>query len=525
MDIIQAIIIGLVQGLRGLPSLVSNQNQGTDTTEEDNTNKESSIADLILQSKHPYQQLGPYFSPTQKTEDIGLEAMSLGYGDSRFDENATQESDLYNLDEIRAQNQTGIEQLAHGVAKGIGLAATTFVDNFAGTAAGLANVIDKASSGEISKDQWFTQGLNAFVDNPVSRELQEINDKMEVWLPNYYTEAEKNNSWWQNMFTANFIGDHFLKNTGFMVGALFSGMATSGVLSKVMKLEQSRNIFKNMASAAGMNNKEAIQVAAQMARNGATGASVERALANSAKELARKEIALKAIAGLSASWGESRIEALGGSDEFFNRDKPLLDQYRQQRLDNVDNELLEEHPELFLRPIANQNGQIIGYEKLPYQDNEEYKSLYNQKIDNITNEYNAALEELNNRRIDFANNSFLVNFGLTYLENLTIFGNAITGGYSTAKRAKNLVDKVAIDQVTKEGAAAPFRYAASKEAIRALKAKNIAKGIWSPIFEGTQEMLQRVEQVTEDIYQGTKFNTFMSYPFSFKYLIAASAEA
>jgi hypothetical protein len=34
---------------------------------------------------------------------------------------------------------------------------------------------------------------------------------------------------------------------------------------------------------------------------------------------------------------------------------------------------------------------------------------------------------------------------LTYLENLTIFGNAITGGYSTAKRAKNLVDKVAID--------------------------------------------------------------------------------
>ena len=497
------------QGLRGLPSLVSNQNYGTDTTGEDNTNKEKSIADLILQSKHPYQQLGPYFSPTQKTEDIGLEAMSLGYGDSRFDENATQESDLYNLDEIRAQNQTGIEQLAHGVAKGIGLAATTFVDNFVGTAAGLANVIDKASSGEISKDQWFTQGLNAFVDNPVSRELQEINDKMEVWLPNYYTEAEKNNSWWQNMFTANFIGDHFLKNTGFMVGALFSGMATSGVLSKVMKLEQSRNIFKNMASAAGMNNKNAIEVAAQMAKNGATGAAVERALANSAKELARKEIALKAIAGLSASWGESRIEALGGSDEFFNRDKPLLDQYRQQRLDNVDNELLEEHPELFLRPVTNYEGQIIGYERLPYQDNEEYKRLYNQKIDNITNEYNAALEELNNRRIDFANNSFLVNFGLTYLENLTIFGNAITGGYSTAKRAKNLVDKVAIGQAAKKGAAAPFKYAASKEAIRALKAKNIAKGIWSPIFEGTQEMLQRVEQVTEDIYQGTKFNTFM----------------
>ena len=81
---------------------------------------------------------------------------------------------------------------------------------------------------------------------------------METWLPNYYTEAEKNNSWWQNAFTANFIGDHFLKNTGFMVGALFSGIATSGVLSKAMKLEQSRNIFKNMASAAGMNNKNAI---------------------------------------------------------------------------------------------------------------------------------------------------------------------------------------------------------------------------------------------------------------------------
>lgn len=497
------------QGLRGLPSLVSNQNQRTDITGEDTTNKERSIADIILQSEHPYQQLGSYFSPTQKTEDIGLEAMSLGYGDSRFDKNATQESDLYNLDEIRAQNQTGIEQLAHGVAKGIGLAATTFVDNFAGTAAGLANVIGKASQGEISKDQWFTQGLNAFVDNPVSRELQEINDKMEVWLPNYYTEAEKNNSWWQNAFTANFIGDHFLKNTGFMVGALFSGIATSGILSKAMKLEQSRNIFKGMASAAGMNDKNAIQVAAQMARNGATGAVVEKALANSAKELVRKEIALKAIAGLSASWGESRIEALGGSDEFFNRNKPLLDQFRQQQLDNIDNELLQERPDLFVKPVFDYNGQVIGYERLPYQENEEYKQLYNQKIDSITGQYNAALEELNNRRIDFANNSFLVNFGLTYLENLTIFGNAITGGYTTAKRAKNLVDKVTINQAAKEGALGQFKYAASKEAINTLKAKNIAKGIWSPIFEGTQEMLQRVEQVTEDIYQGTKFNTFM----------------
>ena len=45
------------------------------------------------------------FRPTQQTENIGIEAMQAGYGDSRFDKHATQESDLDKLDEIRAEQQ------------------------------------------------------------------------------------------------------------------------------------------------------------------------------------------------------------------------------------------------------------------------------------------------------------------------------------------------------------------------------------------------------------------------------------
>jgi len=55
-----------------------------------------------------------------------------------------------------------------------------------------------------------------------------IQDEMEEIAPNYYSEAEKNNPWYTNILSANFIGDKVLKNMGFTIGALGAMYVTGG---------------------------------------------------------------------------------------------------------------------------------------------------------------------------------------------------------------------------------------------------------------------------------------------------------
>ena len=55
-------------------------------------------------------------------------------------------------------------------------------------------------------------------------------------MPNYYTEAEQNQPWYENIFTANFLGDKFIKNLGFTVGAFYSGGLEAGAIRGLGKL-------------------------------------------------------------------------------------------------------------------------------------------------------------------------------------------------------------------------------------------------------------------------------------------------
>jgi hypothetical protein len=59
-----------------------------------------------------------------------------------------------------------------------------------------------------------------------------------------------------------------------MVGALMGARATGGAVSKLMGIENSRNIFKGMAAAAGMNDMSAAEVAAQLAKEGVSANQV-----------------------------------------------------------------------------------------------------------------------------------------------------------------------------------------------------------------------------------------------------------
>ena len=123
------------------------------------------------------------------------------------------------------------------------LALTTFVDGMLGTIAGLANLAGDAATGKIGSAK---DALWSFVNNPFSQAMQQINENAESWLPNYYTEYEQSQPWYTQIGTSNFIGDKFLKNLGFTIGAAGAAYVSAGIGSKALVMKGIRDAFKGV---------------------------------------------------------------------------------------------------------------------------------------------------------------------------------------------------------------------------------------------------------------------------------------
>lgn len=143
------------------------------------------------------------------------------WGDSMFDETYANEEDYQNnLQDIRATNQPWYSKLGAGIAKGVALAGTTFLDGTVGLIAGVGTAI---GDGRIS----------GIWDNEVSNSLSELNRELETALPNYMTKEEQENPWYKNIGTMNFWANNIIKNLGFTVGAFYSGGAWTKALKGI----------------------------------------------------------------------------------------------------------------------------------------------------------------------------------------------------------------------------------------------------------------------------------------------------
>lgn len=205
------------------------------------------------------------------------------WGESVFDEATATEAQFQELGDIRAENQPWYSQIGNGLAKGAILAGTTFLDGTVGLVLGAGTAI---------KD-WRWSGL---WDNDFSKAMQSVNEWSEQALPNYYTEAEQEQPWYENIFTANFLGDKFIKNLGFTIGAFYSGGVTAAGL-KVTKLPQ-----------------------------------LIGAIANSSKAPA---IVTTAVGATVSAVNEGRIEALNNSKDWFELHKVQLDDKYNQRIQDI----------------------------------------------------------------------------------------------------------------------------------------------------------------------------------------------
>ena len=123
-------------------------------------------------------------------------------------------------EDAAAQGQGWGAQMVNGVAKGLALTGTTFLQNTVGLVNGTFQAI---SDGRMA----------SFYDNDFNRALDKFNKKLEDSLPNYYTAASRDADWYAPDYwmTGNFLWDGVIKNMGFAAGTFLS----AGVYTNILK--------------------------------------------------------------------------------------------------------------------------------------------------------------------------------------------------------------------------------------------------------------------------------------------------
>lgn len=354
--------------------------------------------DLQEANQEPYTNLSPEFksfsmnvgantAPTslydarahgEQMVQSSLERTATPWGESMFDEPTATEAQFQELGDIRAENQPWYAQIGAGLAKGAILAGTTFLDGTVGLVLGAGTAIGEG--------RW-----SGLWDNDFSKAMQSVNDWSEQALPNYYTRAEQEQPWYENIFTANFLGDKFIKNLGFTVGAFYSGGVTAAGL-KVTKLPQLIGAITKSSKAPAIVNSTV----------GATISAVN----------------------------EGRIEALNNSKDWFELYKAQLDDSLRERLNAIQAEYEANAGKEFVRSGVEGN-KFVDPAYVKYQD----------AIAKEREVYNAALAKLNEDRLKMGNADLLMNIPVLIASNIIQFGKLYANGFKTARKATNIVGK------------------------------------------------------------------------------------
>lgn len=395
-------------------------------------------------------------------------------GTSKLDKNITNTLQLANLQEFRAQEQSGVEQLLHGLGKAVGLAGTTFVDGVVGSLFGVGEAIAYMAMDEDTKEEYKKatgndNAFEAFWHNNLSRELSHLNDNLEKLLPNYYTQYELDNPFRLN---ANTIGDKFLKNIGFLVGAMGSGRIGGKALGNLLQIDKTRKAFKG-ATVLGKNADELTNTQlVNLIKSGAdNGSIVDDVLIKNAKKLKNQDLTTKIFGSVTAAGGEARMEANMNIDQYYNLDLNNLKNAYEEASEGVEAQLFREHPEWFgLQQTG--DGRIINTLIDPKGIAE-----YQRRQEALKSKYEEGLKVLQDEATSMGNRIFLTDFALLSLTNLGTFGRFLGGGYSAGRLAQNNAIKGSL-----RGAIEANKKGFISNAARVLKA---------PVTEGVvEEMMQ-----------------------------------
>jgi predicted NAD-dependent protein-ADP-ribosyltransferase YbiA (DUF1768 family) len=283
----------------------------------------------------------------------GYDASSITMAEAAADRTGRYKTVMYGYDneEAAAQRQGFLEKGANGILKGVNLTATTIAGGF-GMLYGAAK---SPFSGRLA-DIW---------DNEVMRGLDEWNKEVDdKILPNYYTKAERDAAWYSpsNWFTANFLFDKLIKNSGYAVGAMLSGnIANAGLIGAGSALgrvaaagavaAESSQAFKlftpllrNTARAfsAGKNIEAAAVLEKQLSSIAdvtARSSELSRIARTTGKFAEFSESARRTAIAAYSSAGEASFEALQTGQQFKDS---LIQEYVEKYGEQPTGEILEQ---------------------------------------------------------------------------------------------------------------------------------------------------------------------------------------
>lgn len=342
---------------------------------------------MFSNMKSPHGYVQPSDAVYEGGEYSPLYKQSKGedtYGSSIWDEPSVNEEEYQNLADIRAENQPWYAQIGAGLAKGAILAGTTFLDGTLGLLFGAGEAIRRGFDDDYTK----SGAAAGLWDNDFSKAMQSFNEWSEQVLPNYYTREEQEQPWYENIFTANFLGDKFIKNLGFAVGAFYSGGVTAAGL-KATKLPQ-----------------------------------LIGAIAKSSKA---PKIVTSAVGAVTSAVNEGRIEALNNSKDWFELHKAQLDDTYRDRIQAIQNRYEDTKGTL----VRTREGQMVDPAYIEYQN----------AIKKEQESYNAALGKLSEDRLKMGNADLLMNIPILTASNIIQFGKMYANGFKTARKATNIVGK------------------------------------------------------------------------------------
>lgn len=374
------------------------------------------------------------------SEDYTEQALAEGYGKSKYDSGYYPGMDL---EQQRAVEQSGASKILNGALKGGVTAGTTAVNTVAGTlwgaVVGAANLIENLANNE---DQPLMKAIDAGVNNGLSEYLLNIQKLSEEWFPNYRTEEERSDKyqkqWIRHVFTPNFIGDSFLKNLGFTVGAMAGGMVWSGALGAALRPALANDLLKGVAAAAGGDAaaQGALKgVVTKFARGQATKAELEflkKNIRGAAKQINRLG-ATQMLAGATiGAMGEGVTEGIMARNEFMDKAERDWQESIRKGNEDAENDVYNSGNLKWVKPIkyVMPDGTAGSYLQLT---EEGQKEIDRRKADNIAKhqEAHSIMEEEGDR---LAASTFLLNIPVLTLSNTIQFGRMFSGGWKTTRK-------------------------------------------------------------------------------------------
>ena len=392
-----------------------------------------------------------------------LASTKTPWGQSAFDDHTATEEQFRHLGDVRANNEPWAIKIANGLAKGAVLAGTTFLDGTVGLVFGIGQGIYNSVDGDDK-----TGFLDGLWNNDFSRAMKNINDASEEYLPNYYTEREQNTPWYKNIFTANFIGDKFIKNLGFSIGALYSGGVVGKVLTGAGRLSQAIGLIAESSKAPAMVNT--------------------------------------AIGVTTAALNEARVEAINNSTDWGNLKTAEVTDYYNKDLGPFNiADSMEDNKSVYMKQMQaiqdeyeKNKGTLTntgegGYRDIAYDTYKSkmiaLKDSYN-RLQANKKKYEESLAKVNEDKLHMGNVDMLLNMPILMASDLVQFGKFFAGGFKTARQVTNIANRAG-------------KYMTTKTALGGAAA--VTKGA---LAEGTEEITQKMASNISGDYYGADVDNF-----------------